>query len=153
MLKVTVEIVPLGHASRARTIGTMRLSLIQVRPGNLGDYDVEIEAPDPDYLVRADGRIERLCAHGVGHTVGQVLGVDLPDAHGCDGCCAGYATGLRQIPPKLVAQFEVLGHRRQEGAYALVRTALEVWQAQARSHQALSGAADAQGGSEKMLVE
>ena len=38
--------------------------------------------------VRADGRLERTCACGVGHPVGSVgpweswMGV-----HGCDGCC------------------------------------------------------------------
>ena len=37
---------------------------------------------------RADGRVEQICAHGVGHTVFD------PDSasgvHGCDGCCASF---------------------------------------------------------------
>lgn len=47
-------------------------------------------------LVRADGRIERHCEHGVGHTVGHIRGYiteDWETVHGCDGCCKGW---LRQ---------------------------------------------------------
>ena len=41
-----------------------------------------------DLLIREDGRVERVCEHGVGHPIGHVeewkewMGV-----HGCDGCC------------------------------------------------------------------
>jgi hypothetical protein len=40
-------------------------------------------------LVREDGRIEKVCEHGVGHPIGHLhkweswMGV-----HGCDGCCS-----------------------------------------------------------------
>jgi hypothetical protein len=43
------------------------------------------------YLIREDGRVERLCEHGIGHCVGHLrrwekwMGV-----HGCDGCCREY---------------------------------------------------------------
>lgn len=40
---------------------------------------------------REDGRIERHCEHGIGHTVGHVRGWLLDEweaSHGCDGCCA-----------------------------------------------------------------
>lgn len=53
-------------------------------------------------LIRADGRIERLCEHGVGHTVGFLP--DTPAArwadntvwvHGCDGCCSRWNTQVQ----------------------------------------------------------
>jgi hypothetical protein len=50
--------------------------------------------------VRADGRVERVCAHGVGHPVGHVkawqtwMGV-----HGCDGCCAGWPETKQPLAP------------------------------------------------------
>jgi hypothetical protein len=53
---------------------------------------------EPDFiydLVREDGRLERLCSHGVGHTVGHKNSEKLKDEyiwiHGCDGCCTDYA--------------------------------------------------------------
>jgi len=42
----------------------------------------------PKYLNRMDGRVERICEHGVGHTVYAPEGSDY--IHGCDGCCKGY---------------------------------------------------------------
>lgn len=39
-------------------------------------------------IIREDGRVERICDHGVGHPIGHVqvwqgwMGV-----HGCEGCC------------------------------------------------------------------
>ena len=57
----------------------------------------------PVFLRRADGRVERVCAHGVGHTVsinhvrffsrdGGYAAQDQRErdawwSHGCDGCC------------------------------------------------------------------
>lgn len=44
-------------------------------------------------LIREDGRLERVCAHGVGHTVGHVDPSRLKPwmwVHGCDGCCREY---------------------------------------------------------------
>jgi hypothetical protein len=44
-------------------------------------------------LTRADGRLERVCEHGVGHTVGHQRGYLLGSyetIHGCDGCCKEY---------------------------------------------------------------
>ena len=49
------------------------------------------------YLRRADGRLERLCEHGVGHTVAVPAEHAETDAywiHGCDGCCAPRARVL-----------------------------------------------------------
>lgn len=46
-----------------------------------------------NYNMRADGRVERMCGHGVGHTVSipyRYRGTDEEWAyfsHGCDGCC------------------------------------------------------------------
>ncbi len=44
--------------------------------------------------VREDGRLERTCPHGVGHTVGhkdwKQLGNLYTWVHGCDGCCRDY---------------------------------------------------------------
>ena len=51
-------------------------------------------APKIPYdLVREDGRLERVCEHGIGHTVGHRRGYlrDGESVHGCDGCCRGYA--------------------------------------------------------------
>ena len=36
-------------------------------------------------LWRADGRLEWLCEHGIGHTVYSPSNSDF--VHGCDGCC------------------------------------------------------------------
>ena len=44
-----------------------------------------------DHLIREDGRIERLCSHGVGHPVGHIRGHIAHRwewIHGCDGCCS-----------------------------------------------------------------
>ena len=45
-------------------------------------------------LVREDGRLERMCKHGIGHTVGHQDPEQLSDwsmwVHGCDGCCHRY---------------------------------------------------------------
>ena len=44
-------------------------------------------------LVRADGRLEKTCEHGVGHTVGHKRGYlrgGYETIHGCDGCCKDY---------------------------------------------------------------
>jgi hypothetical protein len=46
-------------------------------------------------LVREDGRLERICKHGIGHTVGHLdpkmrLAEDWIWIHGCDGCCRDY---------------------------------------------------------------
>jgi hypothetical protein len=45
-------------------------------------------------LVREDGRLERMCPHGIGHTVGHRDPKKLKDRsvwiHGCDGCCRDY---------------------------------------------------------------
>jgi len=50
-----------------------------------------------DSLIRrTDGRLERLCAHGIGHTISipkSVKGKKDKEAwwiHGCDGCCKNY---------------------------------------------------------------
>ena len=45
-------------------------------------------------LIREDGRLERLCTHGIGHTVGHTDRKQLRNeyvwVHGCDGCCRKY---------------------------------------------------------------
>lgn len=49
---------------------------------------------DWPYFPRADGRMERLCPHGVGHSdpdaarwLNKVAPGLAADVHGCDGCC------------------------------------------------------------------
>ena len=46
------------------------------------------------YNIREDGRVERICEHGVGHPVGHVNtereSEDWMWVHGCDGCCRDY---------------------------------------------------------------
>lgn len=43
-------------------------------------------------LIREDGRLERHCEHGIGHTVGHAEGAEVMQradwVHGCDGCCS-----------------------------------------------------------------
>lgn len=57
----------------------------------------EPDTDQPDFIydiVREDGRLERLCPHGIGHTVGHRDASQLRDrytwVHGCDGCCNDY---------------------------------------------------------------
>jgi hypothetical protein len=61
----------------------------------------EPNTDEPDFiydLVREDGRLERLCKHGIGHTVGHLRPEELKSrytwVHGCDGCCYAYATQM-----------------------------------------------------------
>lgn len=59
-------------------------------------------------LVREDGRIERLCKHDIGHTVGHVDPKQLPHSwiwiHGCDGCCEDWETDM---PDSLQTTFDL----------------------------------------------
>lgn len=51
-------------------------------------------------VVRGDGRLERHCEHGIGHTVGHISGKPMSRwdwVHGCDGCCKDYPTGPYNI--------------------------------------------------------
>ena len=49
---------------------------------------------------RADGRVEWVCDHGIGHTIAVPTNWPRPDKgkpdyryiHGCDGCCSIYET-------------------------------------------------------------
>ena len=44
---------------------------------------------NPHELVREDGRIERLCKHGVGHPLGHLKETkEWMGVHGCDDCCS-----------------------------------------------------------------
>ena len=59
----------------------------------------EPNTDEPDFIydtVREDGRLERMCKHGIGHTVGHLdfkqLRYDHTWIHGCDGCCSTYKT-------------------------------------------------------------
>ena len=51
-------------------------------------------------IIREDGRLERLCPHGIGHTVGHVNADKLNDdyvwIHGCDGCCRTYTRMVKR---------------------------------------------------------
>lgn len=50
---------------------------------NLRELAKEFNVKVEDLLMRADGRVEWICKHGIGHTIkGQGV-------HGCDGCCSG----------------------------------------------------------------
>ena len=50
----------------------------------------------PHDLVREDGRLEKMCPHGIGHTVGHIHLEECKSrytwVHGCDGCCGEYKT-------------------------------------------------------------
>ena len=41
-----------------------------------------------EYIRRADGRVEQICEHDVGHTVYDSTLAPWMLIHGCDGCCA-----------------------------------------------------------------
>lgn len=42
-------------------------------------------------LIREDGRVEKLCKHGVGHPVGHLKAwKEWMGVHGCCGCCFGW---------------------------------------------------------------
>ena len=63
-----------------------------VRPDG-AEADTVYAAPglEAQILVREDGRIERVCAHGVGHPIGhRRRWDDWMGVHGCDGCCAAW---------------------------------------------------------------
>lgn len=69
---------------------------MSVGPGQSGKLDRvgKLMADLKADLIREDGRIEKLCIHGIGHTVGHVDSKRLTSeymwVHGCDGCCAGW---------------------------------------------------------------
>jgi hypothetical protein len=47
------------------------------------------------HLIRMDGRVERVCDHGVGHAVGHIHEwKDWMEVHGCDGCCHELGYGV-----------------------------------------------------------
>ena len=53
---------------------------------------------DPNVLYRADGRVERLCEHGVGHPIGhRRKWEEWMDVHGCDLCCAKWGTKVNDV--------------------------------------------------------
>ena len=64
------------------------------------------ETPNQRLIIRADGRVEQACDHGVGHPIGHVRpnGWDAGwmSVHGCDGCCSSALFALetlgRRIP-------------------------------------------------------
>ena len=70
------------------------------------------EKSEPQFIRRADGRIERICEHGVGHTVdiSGVRYVDFDDersvsawwSHGCDGCCSEYVGAFQQAAKAVI---------------------------------------------------
>lgn len=45
----------------------------------------------PSIVLREDNRIERVCVHGIGHTIATLAQQHPNWIHGCDGCCAEYA--------------------------------------------------------------
>lgn len=47
-------------------------------------YAYKYNKKPEEFNIRADGRIEWVCKHGVGHTVFSANG---DYTHGCDGCC------------------------------------------------------------------
>lgn len=45
-----------------------------------------------DIGTREDGRVEKMCKHGVGHPIGHILmWEDWMGVHGCDGCCSKWS--------------------------------------------------------------
>lgn len=56
-------------------------------------------------LVREDGRLERLCKHGIGHTVGHINQESWEndkyvELHGCDGCCHNWRRQPKTLDTK-----------------------------------------------------
>ena len=55
---------------------------------HMGDRDMV-----RNLLIREDGRVERVCEHGVGHCIGHVREwKGWMSVHGCDGCCDKWET-------------------------------------------------------------
>lgn len=56
--------------------------------------------------IREDGRLEKMCSHGIGHTVGHVDPQQVKGeyffVHGCDGCCVLY-----EVQPKIDENYEL----------------------------------------------
>ena len=49
---------------------------------------IKLKLPEKEFNKRADGRIEWVCEHGVGHTVWAPTEYGPSGyVHGCDGCC------------------------------------------------------------------
>jgi hypothetical protein len=61
---------------------------IKVKLTFITEDGLVVKSSDPMLLIREDGRVEKVCVHGVGHCIGHLtkwqgwMGV-----HGCDGCC------------------------------------------------------------------
>jgi hypothetical protein len=68
--------------------------------GNPDLTDPYVPTP-PVYLTRSDGRVERVCEHGIGHTI-AVPAHYFEDVswwvHGCDGCCRTFARRTVEEP-------------------------------------------------------
>ena len=53
-------------------------------------------------IIRADGRVEDICEHGIGHPNAQWLlendpaGSKMFSIHGCDGCCSKSIRDIRE---------------------------------------------------------
>lgn len=67
----------------------------------------------PKFIHRSDGRIERVCKHGVGHPLTRVWRGEYQNwmgVHGCDGCCS-LAEFWLDMPEELD---RVIGERQEE---------------------------------------
>lgn len=54
----------------------------------LKDISIKLNLPLNELQYRADGRIEWVCSHGIGHTVYAPKSMGKYGfIHGCDGCC------------------------------------------------------------------
>ena len=52
----------------------------------------QLGIPITELIDRADGRIERKCSHGVGHTIFAPRAMGKAGfVHGCDGCCSNWS--------------------------------------------------------------
>jgi len=59
------------------------------------DWQDKLKKRNSTNVKRTDGRIERMCEHGIGHTIFVPLEHKDETAwwtHGCDGCCLNWAT-------------------------------------------------------------
>jgi hypothetical protein len=58
-----------------------------------------------DIIWREDDRVERCCAHGIGHPIGHLVQWEAwMSMHGCDGCCdaKGWEEGYESVDKKHV---------------------------------------------------
>lgn len=60
-------------------------------------YEEEKGMTNPQLVCREDGRVERICEHGIGHTIYAPISQGKAGfIHGCDGCCKEWTMNCKR---------------------------------------------------------